>query len=256
MRCLHGRTYDKAGKCPVCHMELLPVASAAPRPIGYKCPLHYSDKLFPQGGRCPFCTLELKPVYAQGQSPQEKAVLVEAWPRVQGKTAVYFRPSVVQPVNLEHVLRLAGKISRDKLYLLARLPDGEEAPSAGNSAMIAPAEGSFRPMLGSVASVKGGSVNISATRRLEGFEHANIEVRLPLKRALAVPVEALRQSDGHAWVFRLGPNGYEPVSVTVGVFEERFVEITGGLADGDTVAASGVFWLEAQWRLDHPEASL
>lgn len=216
MRCLNGKQYDHAGKCPVCHMDLKPIAPHRARTT-------------------------------EG---------VEAWPRVQGKTAIYFRPYSVAKVSVEHLLRLAGKVSKDRLHVSAALPEGEALPPSGSSAMISPAEGYFRPIFGSVARSAGKQVSIVSPRRLDGFEHATVEVRLASQAVLAVPVEAVHESEGRAWAFRQGANGFEAVPVTLGERGERFVEVTQGLALGDVVAAAGVFWLEAQWRLDHPEKSL
>jgi hypothetical protein len=254
MRCLH-RVYDKPGKCPVCHMELI-LQEAPAQPLGYKCPLHYSNVLFDKPGRCPFCTLQLKPVFAEGKEPPAQALEQEAWPRVQGRTAVYFRPYTVALQPIDRTLRLAGKVSPDHQHLSAALPAGETLPPLGTAGMLAPAEGYFRPLLGFVDQTGAGKVRVRATRRLEGVEHAVVELRLAGPQVLAVPQEALKESDGHAWVFRERGGAYEPVSVTVGLRGERFVELRSGVAAGDVVAGSGVFWVEAQWRLDHPGEEL
>jgi hypothetical protein len=214
MRCLH-RTYDKPGKCPVCHMDLVPVTSAmAPLPRR------------------------------------------EIWPRVEGRTAIYFRPYTVALMPVDRSLRLAGKVTADHWHLLAQLPVGESLPPLGESGMISPAEGYFRPLLCAVDRVNAAQVRVHASRRLTGFEHALLELRLPGKPSLAVPVEALQEDGAHAWVFREEGGVYKPLTVTVGERGERFVELTSGVKAGDVVAASGVFWLEAQWRLEHPEAEL
>ena len=216
MRCLRGKTYDHAGKCPVCHMDLKMIESAAP---------------------------------AQAAPRPE----IEAWPRLQGKTAIYYRPYTVSKVAVDRLLRLAGQVSKDRRHLLVRLAEGEPPPPKGSSAMVSPAEGYFRPVFGSVERVSKAQLRIAASRRLEGFEQASVEIRLPGKEGLAVPLEAISESDGRAWAYRQGPDGgYQPVSVTVGERGERFIEVSRGLAAGDVVAASGVFWLEAQWRMDHP----
>ena len=69
------------------------------------------------------------------------------------------------------------------------------------------------------------------------------------------PPEAVHESEGHAWAFRLQGESFEPVDLRLGERGERYIEVLSGLSPGDIVAASGVFWLEAQWRLDHPERS-
>lgn len=216
MRCLH-RVYNKPGHCPVCHMELVPQGSA---------------------------------------NAPARALDQELWPRVQGRTAVYFRPYTVALQPIDRTLRLAGTVSADHQHLSAELPLDEALPPLGTAGMLAPAEGYARPLLGFVDQAGHGKVRVRATRRLEGVEHAVVELRLPGPQVLAVPQEALKESEGRAWVFRERGGAYEPVSVTVGLRGERFVELRSGVALGDVVAGSGLFWMEAQWRLDHPGEEL
>lgn len=276
MRCLN-KVYDHGGKCPVCHMDLQPLAQpavsapapragfsahghgrpsgAAPKPLGYRCPLRYSTQRFDGPGRCPYCTLPLKPYYAPGEEPQKALSQRSPWPELGGKSAVYFRPYRVSRAAIDGILRLAGRVSADRRRLLAPLPVGEVVPPKGSLAMLS-AAGGGRPLLCSVEGTQGGQVSLRASRRLEDFEQATVEVRLAGASALSVPVEAVRESEGRAWVFRQNGESFEPVTVALGRRGERLIEVKQGLAEGDVVAGSGVFWVEAQWRLDHPERSL
>ena len=69
-----------------------------------------------------------------------------------------------------------------------------------------------------------------------------------------MPQEALSEDGQEAHVFVKGAGGFAPQPVKVLSRGESFVALSG-LKAGDVVAASGVFWLEAQWRMDHPSAS-
>jgi Cu(I)/Ag(I) efflux system membrane fusion protein len=107
-----------------------------------------------------------------------------------------------------------------------------------------------------VERVEGKKVLLKASRRLDGLELASAELRLPGKTALALPAEALWEAGGEAWAFRRGAQGFEPLHLHLGERGEQFVEVLDGLKEGDVVAASGLFWLEAQWRLAHPQETL
>ncbi len=58
MKCEGDKTYAKAGKCPVCNMnlkEVKPVATA------YSCPMKCEgDKTYTAAGKCPVCNMNLK----------------------------------------------------------------------------------------------------------------------------------------------------------------------------------------------------
>lgn len=256
MRCLH-KTYDHPGTCPVCHMKLVPAGQPQGKLVGYRCPLHYSQVLFDKPGRCPFCTLDLKAVYEGGPHPAKHAAIA-AWPSVGDKMAVYFRPYQVRKVQIDRLLRVAGSVSKDGRHLSAQLPVGAEAPLKGATAMIMPAVGYARPALGSVEGSAKGRLSIRVPNAIGGFAQVTAEIRLPGPAVLAVPFEAVDESGKGAQVYvRSGAGGeetYEPRRVKLGRRGENFVEVLEGLKEGESVAGSGVFWLDAQWRMDHPEA--
>jgi hypothetical protein len=260
MRCLH-KTYDHPGTCPVCHMKLIPLdAPPAGKLLGYTCPLHYSTVVFDKPGRCPFCTLQLKPLYEGGQR-ETRHFNIAAWPSVGSRMAVYFRPYEVRKVQVDQLLRVAGPISRDHRHLVARLPVGAPAPRRGATAMLMPALGYAKPALGEVQSVgPGRQLVLKVPRAIQGFDEVTAEIRLPGPLVLAVPVEAVQEEGTVAKVYVRSGTGadetYEPRVVKLGQRGEDFVEVLSGLALGETVAGSGVFWLEAQWRMDHPEEAL
>jgi hypothetical protein len=248
MRCLH-KVYGGAGKCDVCGMALVKLepkgAPEGGQLKGYTCPMRLSTRLFDTGGICPFCHLQLRPFYASAL-PQ-----AGIWPELGDKTALYLRPYEVKPVSVVSFVRGAGKLSGRRLVL--RL--GAEARRGlrpGLSAMIAPPEGYSKPVLGSVESLgPGDEVRIAANRPLPGVEWAAAEIRLASPPVLAVPLPALLEEGGSARVFVAKGESFEPREVRVTARGESLAAVSG-LAEGEVVAGSGAFWLDAQWRMEHP----
>ena len=59
MKCEGDKTYDKAGKCPVCNMKLKPMPT--PAAITFQCPMKCEgDKTYSKEGKCPDCNMALK----------------------------------------------------------------------------------------------------------------------------------------------------------------------------------------------------
>ena len=62
MHCEGDKTYDKAGDCPVCGMDL--VEEAAPnKATQYTCPMH-PEIVEDEPGACPICGMDLVPMEA------------------------------------------------------------------------------------------------------------------------------------------------------------------------------------------------
>lgn len=63
MKCEGDKVYSKAGKCPVCNMNLKeqkPIATA------YQCPMKCEgDKIYTAVGKCPVCKMNLKAMPAK-----------------------------------------------------------------------------------------------------------------------------------------------------------------------------------------------
>ena len=58
MKCEGDKTYTKAGKCPVCNMNL----KAIEKPVAavYQCPMKCEgDKTYTKAGKCPVCNMNL-----------------------------------------------------------------------------------------------------------------------------------------------------------------------------------------------------
>ncbi|MCA6438589.1 MAG: hypothetical protein IM581_01515 [Chitinophagaceae bacterium] len=67
MKCEGDKTYDKAGKCPKCNMDL----KAVSKPIAaiYQCPMKCEgDKTYDKAGKCPKCNMNLTKVQAKKSS--------------------------------------------------------------------------------------------------------------------------------------------------------------------------------------------
>lgn len=61
MKCEGDKTYAKAGKCPVCNMNLKAVAKEHATTAMYQCPMKCEgDKMYDKAGKCPVCGMNLK----------------------------------------------------------------------------------------------------------------------------------------------------------------------------------------------------
>ena len=59
MKCEGSKTYDKAGKCPKCGMDLKAAAKPAVAAV-YQCPMKCEgDKTYDKAGKCPECNMNL-----------------------------------------------------------------------------------------------------------------------------------------------------------------------------------------------------
>ena len=61
MKCEGTKTYDKAGKCPKCNMNLKEVAKENVQTAVYQCPMKCeAEKTYSKEGKCPVCNMTLK----------------------------------------------------------------------------------------------------------------------------------------------------------------------------------------------------
>ena len=66
---------------------------------------------------------------------------------------------------------------------------------------------------------------------------ANVRITGPSRTdAIRVPVEAVLLKEGKPVVYKLGGSGPQPVAVTLGLSDLSYVEVTAGLAPGDSIA--------------------
>ncbi len=250
MRCLN-RVYDQAGACGVCHMKLKPYNPAARKLMGYHCPLHRSEKIFERGGTCPFCGLKLKELYDGGRPPLPASAGLMQWPELNGKTAVYYRPYTVREIGVERLLRAAGRLQGRSL-LLSLPKERRRGLKPGTSAMAMPPQGFARPVQAEVESLgPGDEVRLRLSRPIPGASWALAELRLAGPPELAVPLAALSRQDGQARVFVMDGESFQPRAVSVTAMGESYAAVEG-LKAGEVVAGAGVFWLDAEWRMEHP----
>lgn len=60
MKCEGEKTYSKAGKCPVCKMNLKEKATDVAK-VQYQCPMKCEgEKIYDKAGKCPVCNMNLK----------------------------------------------------------------------------------------------------------------------------------------------------------------------------------------------------
>lgn len=68
MKCEGDKTYTKAGKCPVCNMNLKSMSK--PAVAIYQCPMKCEgDKTYDKAGKCPKCNMNLAKVEVKKQAP-------------------------------------------------------------------------------------------------------------------------------------------------------------------------------------------
>ncbi len=250
MRCLN-RVYALEGECDVCHMKLKPYVTPKRKLMGYNCPLHRSDKIFEKGGACPFCGLQLKEAFDGPPHPHLAHAGLRQWPLLNGRTAVYFRPFEVRKIGIEKYLRGAGRLRG--LRLSVRIPKTQQRGlKRGLSAMVMPPQGYSRPVLATIDGLgPGDQVTLRLTRPIVGSAWALTELRVTFAPALAVPLTALLEYDDKTHVFVMRGENFEPRAISVTARGESYAAITG-LEAGEFVAGTGVFWLEADWRMEHP----
>jgi multidrug efflux pump subunit AcrA (membrane-fusion protein) len=106
-----------------------------------------------------------------------------------------------------------------------------------------------------VESVRGREARVRVERPIPGGGPVLGELVAVKPVRLALPLTALWESGGRAYVFRLEGDAYVPRRVKLKARGEHYVEIQEGLAESDRVAASGLFWLEAEWRMRHPSSA-
>lgn len=61
MHCEGDKTYDKAGDCPVCGMDLVEQPKITSGPVKYTCPMH-PEVIRDEPGDCPVCGMDLVPI--------------------------------------------------------------------------------------------------------------------------------------------------------------------------------------------------
>ncbi len=82
--------------------------------------------------------------------------------------------------------------------------------------------------------------------------YGDIEVHgQSLENVLTIPTEALiRSSEGDRVVLALGEGRFRPARVIAGIEAEGFVEILGGLNEGEAIVTSGQFLIDSEASLD------
>lgn len=80
MHCEGDKTYDKAGDCPVCGMDLVEAPSATRIPQKYTCPMH-PEVIQDEFGSCPICGMDLVPVEGgvEEDDPTYRKLLRKFW---------------------------------------------------------------------------------------------------------------------------------------------------------------------------------
>ncbi len=73
MKCEGYKTYEKAGKCPTCNMDLKAVAEKPAMGAMYQCNMKCEgNKTYDKAGKCPECNMNLKKVEVAKTNTQRK----------------------------------------------------------------------------------------------------------------------------------------------------------------------------------------
>jgi Cu2+-exporting ATPase len=80
MHCEGEKTYNKAGDCPVCGMDLVEERSIASSNIQFTCPMH-PEVIKDEPGSCPICGMDLVPMEADASEEDKtyKKLLKKFW---------------------------------------------------------------------------------------------------------------------------------------------------------------------------------
>jgi Cu2+-exporting ATPase len=80
MHCEGDKTYDKAGDCPVCGMDLVEEVSVMSSASQYTCPMH-PEVVNDEPGSCPICGMDLVPLKADDSAEEKnyKKLLKKFW---------------------------------------------------------------------------------------------------------------------------------------------------------------------------------
>lgn len=71
MKCEGDKTYDKAGKCPKCGMNLKAISKPG-AVVTYQCPMKCEgDKTYDKAGKCPKCNMNLVKVEAKKEESNQ-----------------------------------------------------------------------------------------------------------------------------------------------------------------------------------------
>ena len=80
MHCEGDKTYDKAGDCPVCGMDLVEERSLVSTSTHFTCPMH-PEVIKDEPGSCPICGMDLVPIEADTSEEEKtyKKLLRKFW---------------------------------------------------------------------------------------------------------------------------------------------------------------------------------
>lgn len=80
MHCEGEKTYNKAGDCPVCGMDLVEERTIASASVQFTCPMH-PEVIKDEPGSCPICGMDLVPVEADASEEDKtyKKLLKKFW---------------------------------------------------------------------------------------------------------------------------------------------------------------------------------
>ncbi len=211
MHCLNGKTYPGPGRCPICHMELVPVVN--PQILGD----------------------------ARSQDGRNEV-------QIEGKTSMGFSSYQVQRRSIESIIWTAGRLSPNGLRLEAEVDPATEAGfQKGGLAIVTLDADSSSAFVAKIESLSNqGRITLRLSRPAPGSRYAQAQMIREKPDCLAIPLNALWYQNGKNYVYLMDKGIPQMREVQLGLKGEHFVEVVQGLVEGDTIAESGLFFLNAE----------
>ena len=122
MRCEGDKTYDKAGDCPVCGMDLVEEVSLENKASQFTCPMH-PEVVSDEPGACPKCGMDLVPVEADVSEEEKtyKKLLHKFWIAV-GFTLPIFIIAMSDMLNKNPLYTVFSQKTWNYLQLIFSIP--------------------------------------------------------------------------------------------------------------------------------------
>lgn len=165
-------------------------------------------------------------------------------------TAVDPSTELFTVVDLSRVWALAEVSEEDIPQILLGTPATLEFPASGLPAFESRVDFVYPAVTERTRTLRARFVVANESHGLRPGLYGSAEFRVEPGKMLTVPRDAVvdRGATQHVFV-ALGPGHFEPRTVRLGVRLPDRVEIRSGLAEGDTIVASGAFLIDSESRL-------
>jgi P-type Cu+ transporter len=121
MFCEGEKTYDKAGDCPVCGMDLIVQATISQNKSGYTCPMH-PEVVQAVPGSCPICGMDLVPIEPNNEDQKTYNELLKKMKIALVFTVPIFAIAMMEMVPNNPLLNIMNTLKWNWVQLLLSLP--------------------------------------------------------------------------------------------------------------------------------------